>query len=477
VLWLAGLGLLALVSPQPGRWPPLGRLGLGFGLGLLAVPHALFLASLLGLTPGWGIGIGVALAAWGAAFAVRGRTALAAGMLARAEPAAVRSRGRVALEWALRGLILASCGLAGWLALEEPLVEWDVLAIWAYKARILLGAPLFPGDWLADPTRAYAHLDYPLLWPFAMSWIWTGAGSADLLAVKWLAPALLFAFAATFHALLSRSVDRTTALLFTALLMGTPMLLSQSVRLQADVPLAYFASAAGALVYLWLRGRCPDGVRLAGLFACGALLTKNEGMALYAVLGAATAVALCFRGDAKLRRSAALWLLGLPALLTSPWFALRAGIPKLHEDYASRLAPPMLWENAGRIPEILSGALGYLGAPQDWLFVWPALALLLVATAGHWWRRPALLYLLALAELPLLLYVGVFAVTPWQPAVLMEAAASRLLLHSFPLQLLLAAEIVRSAALLPWLGQSQGNAAGAATPPGREEERGPRDVP
>jgi hypothetical protein len=65
--------------------------------------------------------------------------------------------------------------------------------------------------------------------------------------------------------------------------------------------------------------------------------------------------------------------------------------------------------------------------------------------------RTPLLFLFALAQIPLLVYGFVFVVSPWPPPQLLEASASRLLLHVVPLQILLLAEAVRRAALLPWL--------------------------
>src|SRR5262249_37475285 len=69
-------------------------------------------------------------------------------------------------------------------------------AIWALKAKILLHEPASSSSYFSDLSRAYSHLDYPLLWPLAIAWAWTAVGEADLTAVKVLAPALLLAFAA-----------------------------------------------------------------------------------------------------------------------------------------------------------------------------------------------------------------------------------------------------------------------------------------
>ena len=140
-LWLAGLGLLALVSTEPERWPPVGRLGLAFGLGLLAVPHALFVASLLGVTPAWWIGLFLTLALWAAALSLRG----ARGLRALLDPGAAeppRPAWRLGVEAGLVATIAASCVLAGWLALEEPLhrergfhLVLDVLPRNSFRAR------------------------------------------------------------------------------------------------------------------------------------------------------------------------------------------------------------------------------------------------------------------------------------------------------------------------------------------------------
>ncbi len=448
-LWTCGAAVFILVAPEPDRFPRSARAGLAFGLGLLVVSQSLFAASWLGATPTWWVGALDLAVLGGLALALR-RDRIADWLRPARAPA---TPGPDWLRWLDRGLLaelVLVTAVVSLYALSEPLVEWDVLAIWATKAKLLLFEPIATTGYFQDASKGYSHLDYPLLWPLSLSWIWVGAGSPDLWAVKILVPAMLAAFAASFYGLLSQRADRSTSLLFTALLLGLPMLLSQIARMQADPVLGYFVMGAGAATWLWLVDDRRDCLRLAGLFVTGALLTKNEGLAFYAVLLVATAAVL-LQGRSRQRWLAgALWLGALPATVSSLWFVLRAGIPRVSENYADRLDPRIFLENLHRIPEILGGAGAYLLDGRDWLLFWPALAVLLVLAVRHWIRGP-ILFLFVLAEAPLLIYVAIFVVTPWRPADLLEFSASRLLLHTLPLQVFLAAEVVRSARLLPWL--------------------------
>src|SRR5262249_45445684 len=139
--------------------------------------------------------------------------------------------------------------------------------------------------------------------------------------------------AAGFYGLLRRSTDRPRSLLFGALVLGLPMLLSQTARLMTDAPLSFFVALSFMCCYLWLKMGHPDDLRLAGFFTAGMLFTKSEGVGFFLILLATLGVGLVRHGQRDKLRSAALWLLIVPLALTAPWFAFRLGIPKLHEDY------------------------------------------------------------------------------------------------------------------------------------------------
>lgn len=449
VLELIGAAVFTLLCAEPKRWGLAGKLGLSFGLGLVGLTVSLFLLSWGGIKPAWWLGVLVMIALWAAAFGFR-RGQLAAW---RPEKSARRSpppKGwEKILEWTLLAFIAGICAVVSAVSLLEPLVEWDVLAIWAMKAKVLLHEPASLSGYFTDVSKAYSHLDYPLLWPMAMAWVWTWTDQSDLLAVKALAPALLCSIVALFFGLLRRKHSRTHALVFTALLAGVPMLLSQTSRLMSDAPLALFVMGAFICCYLWLESSHPDDLRLAGVLAAGMLFTKNEGIGLLAILALIAAMAIVAQRRMKLFVPAVVWLAAVPLLLTAVWFVFRLGIPKVHEDYGGRINPVHFLTNASRGPEVLSGSLGVLGNWNDWLLLWPLAALGLAVAPMNWLRRPGI-YLFLAATLPLLMYGYVYVVSPWDLKELMETTANRLLLHVTPLWVFFLAEQAEAAQLLPF---------------------------
>ena len=334
-------------------------------------------------------------------------------------------------------------------SLLEPIVEWDVIAIWGLKAKVLLHEPVITSRYFSDLLKAYSHLDYPLLWPFAMAWVWSCVGSVDLVKVKVLAPALLASLLFLFFGLLRRKASRPHALFFTAVLAGIPMLLTQTSRMLADAPLAFFALGAFVCGYLWIESGHSDDLRIAGTFAVGMLFTKNEGIGLWFILGIVIVVALAAERRIKLLPSAGVWLGVVPLLVMLPWFIFRLGIPKVHEDYGAKISPVYFLGNLSRVPEVLRSSIRFFLNWNDWLLFWPLALLLLILTPTHSLRRP-MVFLLVGAILPLLMYGYIYVITPWNLNELMNATANRLLLHVAPLWVFLFAEQVRARKLLPF---------------------------
>ena len=352
-------------------------------------------------------------------------------------------------ERALILFIVALVLVVSAVALLEPLVEWDTMAIWGLKAKVLLHEPIIISPYFSDVTKAYSHLDYPLLWPFAMTWVWSWIGNADLVKVKVLAPALLTSLLLLFFGLLRRKHSRLRTIFFTAALAGVPMLLTQTARLMCDVPLAFFALGAFVCCYLWLESKQPDDLRIAATFTVGMLFTKNEGIGLWLILGVMLIITLLTERRIKLLRPAAIWLGVIPALVTLPWFIFRLGIPKVHEDYGDKINPIYFLNNISRAGEVLANSVRFFFNWDDWLIFWPLALLLLILTPTQSLRFP-LRFLLLAAVLPLLMFGYIYVIAPWDLKELMEVTANRLLLQIAPLWVFLLAEQVRAGKLLPF---------------------------
>jgi hypothetical protein len=441
-----GLAVLSLACREPAVWPASARLGLGFALGLIALGLGLFALSWIGFPPTPGLGAAFVAVSVAAAIFARGPRALLGRRIPRKAPDSSDGPLDRRLTTAALVVLAGLCATAGLTSLLEPVVEWDVMAIWALKAKVLLHEPLRSAPYFQDPTKAYSHLDYPLLWPMAMAWTWCGARADDLQSVKVLSPALLAALAAVTFGLLRRATARLEAALLATVAMGLPMVLSQSSRLLADAPLSCFTLAAFAGCHLWLETGNDDDLRVAGLFSAGMLFTKNEGLALSAILLASVSCFLLARRRARALPLAAAWLGGVPLLLTGAWFVFRAGIPKLHEDYGSRIHPEHLVENASRIPTILANAPRYLADFQDWSLFWPVFAIVVVLTAGRWVRTTASFLVLSVGAI-LLCYGYVLVVSPWNLDLLMVTTTGRLGLQIAPLCVYVLAVCARESGL------------------------------
>ncbi len=200
-----------------------------------------------------------------------------------------------------------------------------------------------------------------------------------------------------------------------------------------DLPLAGFVF--GALLHLWrlLPGTRGEGDR-ADIFVAGALLgaavlAKNEGLALFAVLVIAVGLVVCARRIAGL--SSSIWRelapLGLASafaiLMISPWFVIKAGIPTIDESYFDLVQPAHLVSAV--FTERPNGELSITIVSREFLKTfldplhWNMIWVLFAGYLLHSLRRPVQL-LGSDAVLPLLFVVGgllafflILAVTPW----------------------------------------------------------------
>ena len=447
VLWVTGAAAFTLMCSDLRRWNLPAKIGLSFGFGLVVVTITLFMLSLCGTKPAPWIGLIEAISLSG--FVIGMQRDKLCHWLPQKDEGLDRGFGIRISEGALVLFIVVLVLVVSAVALLEPIVEWDMMAIWGLKAKVLLHEPIIVSPYFSDVSKVYSHLDYPLLWPFAMTWVWSWIGNADLVKVKVLAPVLLSGFLLLFFGLLRRNRSRLCALFFTAVLAGIPFLLTQTARMMADVPLAFFAFGAFVCCYFWLESKQPDDLRIAAAFTVGMLFTKNEGIGLWLILGVMLIITLVIERRIKLLQPAAIWVGVIPALVTLPWFVFRLGIPKIHEDYGDKINPVYFLNNLSRAGEVLANSPRFFFNWDDWLIFWPLALLLLILTLTQSLRFP-LRFLLLTAVLPLLMFGYIYVIAPWDLRELMEVTANRLLLQIAPLWTFLLAEQVHAGKLLPF---------------------------
>jgi hypothetical protein len=419
-----GWAALGLAAPRAAG-PPALRLAGAFVAGLATLSTVLHFASLAGarVTP--------TLAALAVGPLVVAALALARRRRSRREarPEAAPEPPWSASEIALAALALALLAVPAALAAVEPVVEWDTVAIWGLKARELARHALVDSTLLHDPARAYAHLDYPLLWPFVLAWVWSLTGVDRLTAVPLAGWAIAAATVGLLYGALRALLERRTALAAAAAVAALPILGAKSIRLLADPVAGLFLLAwvAGSALYLARRDR--GALALAGFALAGLLTTKNEGLGFAAIGLAVFAVGVGLRRPLRWRELAA----GLaPALLAVPALAVARSLPHLHHNTGVEISPANLMAHADRWREVAARLPGELLARDDWGFFWPLAALgVLLALArrrGPGAARPAAFMVL----LPWPLIVAGFVGHELPPALLMDVAASRLALQLAP---------------------------------------------
>ena len=386
----------------------------------------------------------------------------------------------------LTGALLLALGVGSVLAsIAMPINEFDPMLHFAYKGKILaeLGSPLDEAmvglvDADGEPRafgRIITHPNYPLGVPILEALVSVlGRGWHD----RWIQLPLAFWAlclpAAVFFGL--RPCGKRAARAGALVAAVTPILyernfleegwrdfseagLGNEVTLGAgaDLPLAAMLAASCAL---FLHGRRAEQVRLqwlAGLCLAGAVMMKNEGLALFGcvLLALLLSGALLPLGRAAHRARASLAGAGLAIAGILPWLNLRGRLPAIDENYTEHFTLERITHflNGGaelveRSPKALVGQAdelladpparmaelpGYFTSEFTDLRSWGLMWLLLLV-ALPWrpreWRCADRRWLAMLALGGVLLYFLILLVTPWYLPLLREKGIpERLLLH------------------------------------------------
>jgi hypothetical protein len=351
---LAGMWLFRLLFPAlSGQMPPLEQLACGLGLGMMAVAALTLGVKLCGFS---GQRLILAVTAVGGLAEIwRNRKPYWTGISGSFQKLI---RSPVAIVILMAGLLvfLILFRLAG----LQGLVEFDAVAAWSLKAKIL---HLYNGrelvQWFSNPRLAHAHLDYPTLVPSLHSATYDSIGHVDEFVTKfWPTWMLLFLLAALTSS--SRGgKDRFHAPHFA--LLGILLLPATQMYVQMEggtLPMVFFTVLGFVQCALWLMGkdRARLGLGLTLLF--GAAMTKFEGFIFLALVG--SWMLLVPSARPSLKPSPSLWpVLAFCFLAALPFICLRVQIPSLHYE---------------------SGWTGYaLHHPVSTLANWPGIFLILIA--------------------------------------------------------------------------------------------------
>jgi hypothetical protein len=259
-------------------------------------------------------------------------------------------------------------------ALSDGAAYWDPWWFWLPKAKTIVlrdGLEAGPGGF-----TAWANPDYPPLVPGFDALVFRFVGAVDLRSLALELWVLEVAFVLAVAALLGRRVPSAVLWPLLALVAVLPSFRSLIASFLADEILVLEFGLAVTCAALWVLERDARWLSLCTLFLAGAMLTKNEGSLLYAVL-----VPLVFVLTWSRRTMRPLVALAaLPPLVLLPWKVwLRAHdvppTPAFHPT--DLLEPDYLAQRGGRLLEAAGEVASIVVEPDYWLVLVP---LVLVGT-------------------------------------------------------------------------------------------------
>jgi hypothetical protein len=268
-------------------------LGVGVGLGLRSILYFVYL--LLYAGQGWFMGIEVAAFLGLLGFSIKQARGATTFREASGNSVRLLGRGQLLLGTIAAVVIAVSLLTTANYLLRRRQGDWDAWMMYNRSARFIY---LDQAHWLQsfsprmDPLF---HADYPLLLATNIAAGWQEL-ERETAAVPMLQSAL---FSLGCAALLASTVGVATTFgqgaLAVIILWGAPVVVNEGGRQMADVPLAYYILATGALIFLGSTRSQRRLLMLAGLTAGLGAWTKNEGAVL--VLGAALGVLIATRGQ------------------------------------------------------------------------------------------------------------------------------------------------------------------------------------
>lgn len=348
--------------------------------------------------------------------------------------------------------VLLFLGLVGSL-LVEPMVAWDAVALWAYRARVIHAtATLAPSitNWSAEVV---AHPDYPPGLPLLQAAQYWALGMPD----DDIAKVALIPFVISLAALLfahgegtARGLGPCVMLLGLALPVGVVRWSAGSLASgYADYPLAVIFAATSWLGLRALERNDDRAMALAAFLAGTAACVKNEGQTFAVIF----VVVLALLGSAGRPRSASRFATvtlrsGLLALLVAgPWLILRSRLPPVPGDFDLHDAwRALLATDPSRAARIAYAFVRELADVTHWLLLWPAVIVSVLAVPRTRTRPFLLLGLCVTGQL--VAYACIYLVSQESIDWLVATSLKRLVLHVAPVAVLFVAPSL--ARVLSW---------------------------
>jgi hypothetical protein len=225
-------------------------------------------------------------------------------------------------------VLLVPAGLMLWalfrLAGTEGLLEFDAVAFWAFKAKILyLCAGPELTAWFKNPALSYAHMDYPLLATLLHTFTYGVVGHVNEFVTKfWNQWMLLFLGWSILGAGKFPHQKPWLAAAVATVVILLPMTLDFTRKEGGTIPMVFFAASSSIQLAIGMVDKQPGRILLGLLLLMATAMVKFEGVVLLGLW----CILLLLDKDSRavfwpVRRIVLVGLLGLAGWL--PYLALR----------------------------------------------------------------------------------------------------------------------------------------------------------
>jgi hypothetical protein len=199
------------------------------------------------------------------------------------------------------GIVVLTVATAGFYFLNllaQPLVGWDSIAMWMFKAKVFLDAGSV--DLSRIPVNVTPpverHLDYPPLFPLMVDSFWVLIGRVDDVIGKAIGFVFLISAVITAAAIVLPLLGKRLTAMIAFILVAMPTLQTSFIfpyyMGYADYGVGALMMISLAHLYRATRLGKDEASALALLFAALAALTKNEGLTFLLVVAIVTSAGL-----------------------------------------------------------------------------------------------------------------------------------------------------------------------------------------
>jgi len=374
----------------------------------------------------------------------------------KAPPVPYRIKPRFGkIEVILWGAILFLILYAFWASSILPLRVDDAISMWGLKAKIIFygNTPQSSFRQTVEALRSTMSADYPLLLPFAESFISINARFWNDSLSKVIFPLFYTIFIFSFYSALKRlfyasgkNQNKVTSLLFTFLLFGLPFISRQATVGVADLAFTFYCVMGFIYMYLWMNNAGKEYLSLSALFLGFSMWTKMEGIpSLLISISVLIVFLIVERKTISVSEKRSVRNFVIIMTLFSLFILYYRSVINVSNRMVGleSFSPAYLSERFGRIPVILySFQKQFFGAIKKWNIFMYLFLFLFVINIKNVFKKP-IVYIMIAIILNIVLYTWIYVVTEQDVRYHMDTSQNRILMHFIPLIVFLTAILAK----------------------------------